>query len=107
MDEVSVLRGQLARARERIETLEVDNAGLVCDNEKLTVKNERLTSEVAKLRARLEESRRAGKRQAAPFSRGEKKSDPKRPGRKTGEAYGRRARREAPPRLSGWTRSSR
>jgi transposase len=97
VDEVSVLRGQLARARERIETLEVDNAGLVCDNEKLTVNNEKLTSEVAKLRARLEESRRAGKRQAAPFSRGEKKSDPKRPGRKPGEAYGRRARREAPP----------
>lgn len=97
VDEVSVLRGQLAWARERIETLEVDNAGLVRDNEKLTVKNEKLTTEVEKLRARLEESRRAGKRQAAPFSRGEKKSDPKRPGRKPGEAYGRRARREAPP----------
>ena len=72
MDEVSVLRGQLARARERIETLEVDNAGLVRDNEKLTVKNEKLTTEVEKLRARLEESRQAGKRQAARFSRGEK-----------------------------------
>ena len=83
VDEVDVLRGELAWARERIETLEVDN--------------EKLTSEVAKLRARLEESRRAGKRQAAPFSRGEKKSDPKRPGRKPGEAYGTRARREAPP----------
>ena len=47
VDEVSVLRGQLAWARERIETLEVDNAGLVCDNEKLTVNNEKLTSEVA------------------------------------------------------------
>src|SRR5207237_1420217 len=42
---------------------------------------------------------RAGKRQAAPHSRGELKANPKPPGRKAGRAYGRRACRPIPPRL--------
>ncbi len=36
------------------------------------------------------------KRQAAPFSRGEKKPDPATPGRKPGESYGQKARRLPP-----------
>ncbi len=43
-----------------------------------------LRSEVERLKAELEQSRRAGKRQAAPFSKGSPKVDPKRPGRKAG-----------------------
>ena len=35
-------------------------------------------------------------RQAAPFSRGTRVATPKRPGRKSGAAYGRRAHRRAP-----------
>lgn len=65
--------------------------------------NARLTAEVAchseqlkRLRGRLEETRREGKRQSAPFSKGTKKPDPKRPGRKPGEAYGPKARRQPP-----------
>jgi transposase len=46
----------------------------------------------------LEEVRRAGKRQAAPFSKGAPKSEPKRPGRKSGEAHGRHGHRPAPER---------
>jgi transposase len=43
-----------------------------------------LLTENAGLRAQLDESRRAGKRQAAPFAKRPPKSDPKRPGRKDG-----------------------
>ena len=43
-----------------------------------------LRAEVERLKAELEQSRRAGKRQAAPFSKGTPKADPKRPGRKPG-----------------------
>ena len=39
---------------------------------------------IAKLESVLEESRRAGKRQAAPFSKDKPKRDPKKPGRKPG-----------------------
>ena len=44
--------------------------------------------EVAELRRIIEELRRAGKRQAGPFSKGPPKHKPKRPGRKPGEDYG-------------------
>lgn len=43
-----------------------------------------LRAEVERLKAELEQSRRAGKRQAAPFSKGAPKAKPKRPGRKAG-----------------------
>jgi transposase len=41
-------------------------------------------AEVERLKAELEQSRRAGKRQAAPVSKGPPKAHPKRPGRKAG-----------------------
>src|SRR3982751_5142893 len=43
-----------------------------------------LRAEVERLKAELEQSKRAGKRQAAPFSKGSPKPDPERPGRKAG-----------------------
>src|SRR3954468_593008 len=43
-----------------------------------------LRTEVERLKAEPEQSRRAGKRQAAPFSKGTPKADPKRPGREAG-----------------------
>ena len=55
-----------------------------------------LEAQVAALTAALEESRRAGKRQAAPFRKGPPASQPKTPGRKPGDDYGTHARREAP-----------
>ena len=51
---------------------------------------------IAKLESVLEESRRAGKRQAAPFSKDKPKRDPKKPGRKPGSKYGRQAVRAVP-----------
>src|SRR5215210_8391927 len=47
-----------------------------------------LRREVAELRRIIEELRRAGKRQAGPFSKGPPKLKPKRPGRKPGDEYG-------------------
>ena len=58
-----------------------------------------LEAEVAKVRRKVEELTRAGKRQAAPFSKGKPKPDPKRPGRKPGKAYGKRASRPIPGRI--------
>jgi transposase len=55
---------------------------------------EELRAEVDRLKRELEESRRAGKRQAAPFSRGLPEAAPKRPGRKPGHEPHHRA---APP----------
>jgi transposase len=56
-----------------------------------------LESEVAELKARLETATREGKRQAAPFSKGPPKANPKPPGRKSGPNYGIHYRREVPP----------
>ena len=49
---------------------------------------EALEEENRSLRGLLEEARRAGKRQAGPFSKGPPKSDPKPPGRKAGPEHG-------------------
>jgi transposase len=62
----------------------------------LRVENERLLAENTRLRSQLEAARRAGKRQAAPFSRGEPKQDPGRSGRKPGELYGAKGHRRVP-----------
>ena len=60
---------------------------------------ERAQAEIERLRKQLEEALRSSKRAAAPFSKGTPKSDPKRPGRKPGAAYGKRATRPVPSRV--------
>jgi transposase len=52
--------------------------------------------ELNELRRLVEELQRKQKRPHAPFSKGPPKADPKRPGRKPGEAYGRKAYRPVP-----------
>jgi transposase len=56
-----------------------------------------LEAEKQRLLQLLEAERRAGKRQAAPFSKGRLKKKPKKPGRKGGDEYGHRGHRPAPP----------
>lgn len=56
-----------------------------------------LEERLRQLEKRLEELSRSAKRQAAPFSRGVPKADPKKPGRKSGEDYGTVSRRAIPP----------
>ena len=67
--------------------------------ERLQAENERLRRRSAELEARLEEARRAGKRQAAPFSRNEAAEEPRRPGRHSGSEYGEHHRRALPTRV--------
>jgi transposase len=57
---------------------------------------ENLQAENERLRGQLETARRAGKRQAGPFAKGEPKPNPKKPGRKPGKDYGPKAHRQAP-----------
>lgn len=52
---------------------------------------------IAELEKALEDARRRQKRQTAPFSKGDPKPEPKRPGRKAGEAHGRHGQRAVPP----------
>ena len=69
---------------------------LTKENESLRQRLEKAEKENERLRKLLEEALRSLKRQAAPFSKGKPKSDPKRPGRKKGSDYGRRAFRTVP-----------
>jgi transposase len=61
--------------------------------ERLRQENERLRRELEAARASLDQAQRQSKRQAAPFSKGPPKSQPKRPGRKSGTAHGRHGHR--------------
>jgi len=56
-----------------------------------------LEAQVERLTKLLEQAQRTNKRQAAPFSPGPPKADPKPPGRKAGADYGKPAFRAAPP----------
>lgn len=60
---------------------------------------ESLRRENERLRRLVEELQRRSRRQAAPFSKGEPKPDPKKPGRKAGEAHGPSAWRQPPRRI--------
>ena len=53
-------------------------------NARLQDRNACLTTTIKELRKQLAAAQRAGKRQAAPFSKGERTSKPRRPGRKPG-----------------------
>jgi len=55
-----------------------------------------LEQRVTQLEQLLEKATRAQKRQAAPFSKGTPKQDPKTPGRKSGDHYGPKAHRPLP-----------
>jgi len=72
---------------------------LLQENSELRRKLAELARQVEKLQGLVEELRRRGKRQAAPFSKGAPKENPKRPGRKPGKKYGDRASRPRPARV--------
>jgi len=67
---------------------------------RLAGENRRLRARVSELEGKVEELRRVGKRQAAPFSRDESgegsSGKPGRPGRKPGSGYGKNAHRPVP-----------
>ena len=76
--------------RRENEQLRKENEQLRQQREQLEQERERLRQENERLKRQLEEAQRASKRQAAPFSRGRRKPNPKPPGRKSGTAYGQR-----------------
>ena len=82
--------------QEIIEELRRENERLREDLRRSEAERQRLRRENEKLKEDLEAARRAASRQAAPFSRGTRVAQPRRPGRKVGPAYGRRAHRPAP-----------
>ena len=90
--ELGRTREEREQARRRIEQLENEN-------ERLEREHQRLQEEIKRLRKELETAQRATRRQAAPFSRGLPKSQPKTPGRKSGAAHGPYHRRPIPDRV--------
>ena len=63
----------------------------------LDARNAELERRVKHLEQMIEKLQRGSKRQAAPFSKGPPKLNPKRPGRKPGDGYGTKAYRSIPP----------
>src|SRR6516225_2363012 len=86
-------------ARREIEQLRQENEQLRRREKQLEQEREELRQENEKLKRQLEEAQRANKRQAAPFSRGTRKQNPKTPGRKSGSAYGQRHSKATPPKV--------
>ena len=68
---------------------------LIVQVDRLQDRNARLTTTIKELRKQLAAAQRAGKRQAAPFSKGRRTSKPRRPGRKPG--MGNFSYRKPPP----------
>lgn len=69
---------------------------LAAENASLRLQVAKLTVRVEQLMKLLEEKNRSGKRQAAPFSKGEPKKNPEKPGRKSGDDHGQHVRRDIP-----------
>jgi transposase len=82
--------------RPTLEQVLDDNERLRRDLERAERERDRLRRENERLRDQLEAARRAGYRQAAPFSKGPAHRPPRRPGRKAGAAYGRQGQRLTP-----------
>ena len=79
-----------------VEQLREDVARLQRDLERTERERDRLRRENERLREQLEAARRAGYRQAAPFSKGGPTPHPRRPGRRAGLRYGRQGHRPMP-----------
>ena len=93
----------IAQKYRQIAQLEVRNRELEARSRRLEARNRQLEAQVVQLQARVaqleglvDKTTRAGKRQAAPFSKGPPKENPKKPGRKSGKKYGPKAHRPPP-----------
>ena len=85
---------------ERLEQLEKENGRLRRQVEQGRFKNKRLKKRIERLEQDLEKARRALHRQAAPFSKGEPKAEPKTPGRKAGSDFGEPSFRPVPQQVN-------
>src|SRR5512132_3675566 len=96
---VAWLRERVGVVEARCQAVVAERDRLAGEVERLRADNQRLIARVRELVAKVEELRRAGKRQAAPFSKDRPARSPRRPDRKAGAAYGRRGRRPVPERV--------
>src|ERR1039457_5396718 len=87
------------RQQDRLDQLEKENRQLQRQVEQGRFKNKRLKKRLERLEQDLQKARRAIHRQAAPFSKGEPKAEPKTPGRKAGSNYGEPSFRPLPQRV--------
>jgi len=89
---------EIERWRERAERAERERDHAQREHDRVQRENDRLRQQIDHLKRQLDDARRAGFRQAAPFAK-PLTPDPKRPGRKAGRAYGRKAHRAVPPQV--------
>ena len=87
---------EVRELRAKLRQLRRENRELRTENSRLRDKVAALEKRIADLLAQLEQSQRQGKRQAAPFSKGQPQSQPKKRGRKPGSSYGKKAHRPPP-----------
>jgi transposase len=85
--------------QERLEQLEKENRQLQRQVEQGRFKIKRLKKRLERLEQDLQKARGAIHRQAAPFSKGEPKGEPKTPGRKAGSDFGEPSFRPVPQRV--------
>jgi transposase len=90
--ELERLRREIQQSHDQCERLREENAQLERERDRLRREIERLTQA-------LDVARRAGKRQAAPFSKGAPTRHPQRSGRRTGWQHGRHGHRQPPPHI--------
>jgi len=81
--------------------LREENRHLREENQQLRIRVDTLEAQVLKLTTLLEQAQRTGKGQAAPFSKGTPKQNPKKPGRKPGDHYGPKVHRLLPEQKPG------
>src|SRR6516164_4009029 len=93
---IASLRRQWRDTRSENEQLRNEIEQLRREKEQLERQTEKLQKQNEKLQKQLDQALRANKRQAAPFSRGQRNPHPKRPGRKAGQAYGSHRRKHIP-----------
>lgn len=90
---IKELEGQNEKLRREMDRLGDTHSQEI---ERLEKEQEKLRPERDDLKKELDLARRAGKRPAAPFSKGEPNAEPQKPGRKPGAGYGPKAHRPIP-----------
>ena len=83
-EELERLRSTLGVLRQEIVELRQENAKLKQQNAKLEQQNAKLQAEIDRLKLEKEDGERNSKRQTSRFPRRERKTNPKKPGRKKG-----------------------
>ncbi len=99
IDELERQQREIERQRREIERLRREHERADQDRDRYRKQRDRLQDKIDRLEDDLDQARRALHRQAAPFSRGLPPCPPRRPGRKPGAAYGRKACRPTPAQI--------